>query len=86
MAAPGLTTVAHIDTNVRRPKPSEFGTNALGFTIPFVVFGIFRYLDLVYRQEKGDRPEKILLTDMPLMVDIGLYVVTAVAILKLTAG
>ena len=28
MAAPGLTTVAHIDTNVRRPKPSEFGTYA----------------------------------------------------------
>jgi 4-hydroxybenzoate polyprenyltransferase len=51
----------------------KFGTSMLGLTIPFVMFGIFRYLDLVYRHEKGDRPEKILLTDLPLLVDIALY-------------
>jgi 4-hydroxybenzoate polyprenyltransferase len=51
----------------------KFGTNKLGFTIPFVIFGIFRYMDLVYRHEKGDRPEKILLTDVPLLVNLALY-------------
>lgn len=51
----------------------KFGTSKLGFSIPFVMFGIFRYLDLVYRHEKGDRPEKILLTDIPLIVSILLY-------------
>lgn len=51
----------------------KFDTNLLGLTIPFVMFGIFRYLDLVYRHEKGDRPEKILLTDIPILVDIMLY-------------
>lgn len=51
----------------------KFGSYELGFSIPFVVFGIFRYLDLVYRHEKGDKPERILLTDFPLVADILLY-------------
>ncbi|MBC8453926.1 decaprenyl-phosphate phosphoribosyltransferase [PVC group bacterium] len=61
----------------------KFGTSKLGFTIPFVMFGIFRYLDLVYRHNKGGRPEKILLTDIPLLVDIFLYGITVIAIFVL---
>jgi len=37
---------------------NKYNTSNLAFTIPFVLFGLFRYLDLVYRHEKGDRPEK----------------------------
>jgi len=58
----------------------KFGGAGLGFTIPFVLFGIFRYLDLAYRHEKGDRPEKILLTDGPILVNLLLYAVCAVLI------
>lgn len=61
----------------------KFGTHALGFTIPFVIFGIFRYLDLAYRQEKGDRPDKILLTDIPILVTVILYGVSVIAIFLL---
>lgn len=59
----------------------KFGTSRLGLTIPFVVFGIFRYLDLVYRHEKGDRPEKILLTDIPILVNLALYGISVILIL-----
>jgi 4-hydroxybenzoate polyprenyltransferase len=52
---------------------AKFGTPWLGATIPFVVFGLFRYMDLVYRQDQGDRPEHILLTDGPLLIDVALY-------------
>ena len=52
---------------------AKFQTNRLSFTIPFVVFGIFRYLHLVYRHTKGDQPEYILLTDYPLIADIILF-------------
>lgn len=62
---------------------AKFGTPWLGATIPFVVFGLFRYMDLVYRQEKGDRPEQILLTDLPLMVDVAFYGATVLGILLL---
>ena len=61
----------------------KFGTPWLGATIPFVVFGLFRYMDLVYRQDKGDRPEHILLTDGPLMAVVALYGATVLSILLL---
>lgn len=59
----------------------KFGTAKLGFTIPFVLFGIFRYLDLVYRHEKGGQPERILLTDPPLLIDLALYGLCVAAII-----
>jgi len=58
----------------------KFGTSLLAVTIPFVMFGIFRYLDLVYRREGGGRPEKILLSDVPLIIDLVLYAGTVLAI------
>lgn len=60
---------------------AKFGTPWLGATIPFVIFGLFRYMDLVYRQDKGDRPEHILLTDGPLLIDIALYGATVLWVL-----
>jgi len=61
----------------------KFGTAGLGFTIPFVVFGIFRYLDLAYRHNKGDRPEKVLLGDIPLLVNLFLYGVSLIVVFRL---
>ena len=58
----------------------KFNTPALAITIPFVMFGIFRYLDLVYRHEQGGYPEKILLTDPPLLIDLALYGASILAI------
>jgi 4-hydroxybenzoate polyprenyltransferase len=77
----GATIVSYAIYTFWPETVEKFGTQALGFTVPFVVFGIFRYLDLVYRHDKGDRPEKILLTDLPLLVSIGLYGLTVLAIL-----
>jgi len=64
----------------------KFGTAKMGLTIPFVIFGIFRYLDLVYRHEKGGHPELILLTDKPLLVNLALYGLTVAAVLLLRHG
>ncbi len=61
----------------------KFGTSALGFTIPFVIFGLFRYLDLVYRHEQGGHPERTLLTDPPLLIDMALYGAVVLAIIFL---
>jgi 4-hydroxybenzoate polyprenyltransferase len=59
----------------------KFGTDRLSWTLPFVVFGIFRYLDLAYRRGLGERPEEVLLTDLPLLLDVFLYGVTVLVIL-----
>lgn len=57
------------------------GNNAMMLTIPFVLYGVFRYLFLVHRRSLGGSPEEIFLTDLPLLVNILLWLVTASAIL-----
>ena len=57
--------------------------NLMMLTIPFVVYGIFRYLHLVNVQNAGGAPEELVLTDWPLMVTVVLWAATAVAILYL---
>lgn len=42
-------------------------------TVPFVVYGIARYAQLLYEKEEGERPEKIITTDRPLLVTMGLW-------------
>jgi 4-hydroxybenzoate polyprenyltransferase len=59
-------------------------SKALMVTIPFVLFGIFRYLLLVHRRELGEEPEEVLLRDLPLATAIAAWAVTCVAILAAT--
>ncbi|MDI6775581.1 MAG: decaprenyl-phosphate phosphoribosyltransferase [Verrucomicrobiota bacterium] len=80
----GATVVAYAMYTLSPETVAKFNTAALGFTIPFVVFGIFRYLDLVYRHRKGSRPEQILLTDLPTMLNVVFYAVSVVVIFLLT--
>lgn len=54
----------------------KVGSDRLKFTVPFVLFGIFRYLFLIHRRSAGGSPERILLSDWPLIVDLILYVAT----------
>ncbi len=57
---------------------------ALMVTIPFVVFGLFRYLLLVHRDDLGEEPENVLLTDTPIVVTVVLWAATAGVVLALT--
>ena len=50
-------------------------------TIPFVLYGIFRYLFLVHAKDQGGSPEEVLLKDWPLLLDILLWVVASLTIL-----
>lgn len=54
----------------------KFGTQYMGLTIPFAVYGIFRYLFLVYTKNAGGRPEKLITRDVPLLLDVLLYGLT----------
>lgn len=60
----------------------KFGDARLGFTLPFVMFGIFRYLYLVYRRDLGERPEQVLLTDAPILVNALLYGICVLLLLR----
>jgi 4-hydroxybenzoate polyprenyltransferase len=58
----------------------KFQTDRLTWTIPFVLYGIFRYLYLVHQKDKGGSPTDILLTDRPLLIDVALWGLAVVAI------
>jgi 4-hydroxybenzoate polyprenyltransferase len=55
----------------------KFGTTHLIYTVPFVLYGIFRYLYLVHKKEEGGNPTRLAVTDVPLLVNIILWIVTA---------
>jgi 4-hydroxybenzoate polyprenyltransferase len=59
-------------------------SKALLATVPFVIFGVFRYLLLVHRDDIGEEPEQVLLTDVPIILAVAGWIATAAAILALT--
>jgi 4-hydroxybenzoate polyprenyltransferase len=59
-------------------------SRALLATVPFVVFGVFRYLLLMHRDDVGEEPEQVLLTDVPILLAVGGWIATAAAVLALT--
>ncbi len=57
----------------------------LMFSLPFVILGIMRYLQLVYENNRGESPEKVLLTDRPLLMiafSFGLVVMVVIYVLS----
>ena len=50
-------------------------------TIPFVLYGLFRYLYLIHVRGEGGAPDELLLRDRPLQVALGLWGLTAIAVL-----
>jgi hypothetical protein len=49
----------------------------LGLTLPFPLYGIFRYLYLVHQKDGGGSPAEMLLNDRPLLLCVALWAVTA---------
>ena len=57
--------------------------NLMMLTIPFVIFGLFRYLFLAHTQNAGGSPEEVFLKDKPLLWNIALWIVSTGLILGL---
>ena len=68
------------DTAVR------LGTAKLGLTIPFVLYGIFRYLYLVHQKSGGGSPATMLLTDRPLLGCVGLWAASVIVLMYSPLG
>ena len=61
---------------------AHFGTTKLIYTVPFVLYGIFRYLYLVHQKSGGGNPTKVLLTDRPLLGVVVLWLLTCILIIE----
>jgi 4-hydroxybenzoate polyprenyltransferase len=75
------TLIAYIFYTVSPETQAKFGTAWLGLTIPFPLYGIFRYLYLVHRREGGGSPADLLLTDRPLLLCVALWALAVAAII-----
>jgi 4-hydroxybenzoate polyprenyltransferase len=64
------TTIVYALYCISPEVAAKLGTEYLYLTIPFVVFGVFRYLFLVYGREEGGSPTEVLLGDGPLQLGI----------------
>jgi 4-hydroxybenzoate polyprenyltransferase len=64
----------------------KYRTERLALTIPFVIYGIFRYLYLVHQRDQGGSPGDVLLADRPLLVTVALWAATTVLIVYTAPG
>lgn len=75
------TLIAYVFYTISPETQQKFGTSWLGFTVPFPLYGIFRYLYLVHQREGGGSPADMLLTDRPLLICVGLWALAVVLII-----
>jgi 4-hydroxybenzoate polyprenyltransferase len=76
------TLVAYCLYTISAETVAKFGTRNLIFTVPFVLYGIFRYLYLIHQKAGGGTPEALIIRDKPLLLDVFLWIVAAALILK----
>jgi len=75
------TLIAYIFYTISPETEQKFGTSWLGLTIPFPLYGIFRYLYLVHKRELGGSPADMLLNDRPLLACVTFWVLAVVLII-----
>src|SRR5262245_24839645 len=75
------TLISYVFYTISPETQEKFGTQWLGLTIPFPLYGIFRYLYLVHRREGGGSPSDLLLADRPLLVCVALWAIAVAAII-----
>jgi len=62
----------------------KFHTPNLIYTVPFVVFGLFRYMYLAIVKNRGGNPSEVLISDLPILVDVALWILVVGLVLYRT--
>jgi 4-hydroxybenzoate polyprenyltransferase len=75
------TLIAYIFYTISPETVQNFNTEYLALTIPFPLYGIFRYLYLVHQREGGGSPADMLLTDRPLLACVALWALAVILII-----
>ena len=80
------TLIAYTVYATSADTAERLGTGKLGLTIPFVLYGIFRYLYLVHQKRGGGSPAAMLLTDRPLLGCVALWAASVIVLLYSPLG
>jgi 4-hydroxybenzoate polyprenyltransferase len=74
------TLLAYAFYTISPDTVARFGTDRLLWTVPFPLYGIFRYLYLVHQREGGGNPSEMLVADRPLLLCVALWIAAVVVI------
>jgi len=77
----GATLVAYMIYSVSPEVAGRLGTPYFHLTVPFVVFGLFRYLYLVHQHGAGEDPSRLLVSDAPLLASVMAWGITVLLLL-----
>jgi 4-hydroxybenzoate polyprenyltransferase len=77
------TFMAYLLYTIERPSVLLAGNNMTLLTVPFVVYGLFRYLYLIHVEGQGSAPDELLFKDRPLLLSVVLWGLSFVIILYL---
>jgi 4-hydroxybenzoate polyprenyltransferase len=80
------TLIAYTVYATSSDTAARLGTAKLGLTIPFVLYGIFRYLYLVHQKSGGGSPAAMLMTDRPLLGCVGLWAASVIILMYSPLG
>ena len=58
--------------------------HSMMLTVPFVIFGLFRYLYLINHTDQAESPELVIIRDVPLLVAVVAWAVTAIVVLAVS--
>jgi 4-hydroxybenzoate polyprenyltransferase len=75
------TLISYVIYTVSPETVQKFRTDWLGLTLPFPLYGIFRYLYLVHKKEGGGSPSDMLLNDRPLLICVACWTLAVAAII-----
>ena len=75
------TLIAYAFYTISPETTGRFGTDLLSLTIPFPLYGIFRYLYLVHRRDQGGSPSELVVNDRPLLMCVALWALSVIVII-----
>jgi 4-hydroxybenzoate polyprenyltransferase len=75
------TVISYMLYTVSEDTVQFFGTRHLVWTVPFVLYGIFRYLYLMHQKKESGDPLETVFGDIPMLVNVFLWVMTCIGII-----
>jgi hypothetical protein len=79
--ATATTVIAYLMYTVSDETVARFGSRALIYTTPFVIYGIFRYLYILHQRDGGGDPAVAVAKDGPMLINFLLWVTTTLFII-----
>ncbi|MFH1892115.1 MAG: decaprenyl-phosphate phosphoribosyltransferase [Candidatus Zixiibacteriota bacterium] len=75
------TVMAYTFYTLSPEVEQKLGVEHLEISVPFVLYGIFRYLYLIHKKDEGGSPSRLMLTDLPLLINVLLWFVTVLILM-----